>query len=186
MAGVNGSGKTTSIAKLAQRLKDEGNSILLAACDSGDDGEAFHRHSLPGSFAYAPGEDRFLAGEVLGRILGRERHFHVALLAVRNRPFRRPVLARQVRARDVEPRRHFLRPGQSHQIQIRPAVPHVRYMRTMRSVALHREERAAHHARLVAAELNQVVDELTLGRRHLDTVEAVVMRSGRGRNHRPR
>ena len=29
VAGVNGSGKTTSIAKLAQRLKDEGHSILL-------------------------------------------------------------------------------------------------------------------------------------------------------------
>jgi fused signal recognition particle receptor len=34
IAGVNGSGKTTSIAKLAQRLKDEGRSILLAACDT--------------------------------------------------------------------------------------------------------------------------------------------------------
>ena len=34
IAGVNGSGKTTSIAKLAQRLKDQGNSILLAACDT--------------------------------------------------------------------------------------------------------------------------------------------------------
>jgi fused signal recognition particle receptor len=34
IAGVNGSGKTTSIAKLAQRLKDEGNSILLGACDT--------------------------------------------------------------------------------------------------------------------------------------------------------
>jgi fused signal recognition particle receptor len=34
IAGVNGSGKTTSIAKLAQRLKDEGQSILLAACDT--------------------------------------------------------------------------------------------------------------------------------------------------------
>jgi fused signal recognition particle receptor len=34
VAGVNGSGKTTSIAKLAQRLKDEGKSILLAACDT--------------------------------------------------------------------------------------------------------------------------------------------------------
>ncbi len=34
VAGVNGSGKTTSIAKLAQRLKDEGNSILLGACDT--------------------------------------------------------------------------------------------------------------------------------------------------------
>src|SRR5215218_466460 len=34
IAGVNGSGKTTSIAKLAQRLKDEGKSILLAACDT--------------------------------------------------------------------------------------------------------------------------------------------------------
>jgi fused signal recognition particle receptor len=34
IAGVNGSGKTTSIAKLAQRLKDEGKSIVLAACDT--------------------------------------------------------------------------------------------------------------------------------------------------------
>lgn len=34
VAGVNGSGKTTSIAKLAQRWKDEGRSILLAACDT--------------------------------------------------------------------------------------------------------------------------------------------------------
>jgi fused signal recognition particle receptor len=34
VAGVNGSGKTTSIAKLAQHLKDEGRTILLAACDT--------------------------------------------------------------------------------------------------------------------------------------------------------
>ena len=34
IAGVNGSGKTTSIAKLSQRLKDEGNSLILAACDT--------------------------------------------------------------------------------------------------------------------------------------------------------
>ena len=34
VAGVNGSGKTTSIAKLSQRLKDEGKTILLAACDT--------------------------------------------------------------------------------------------------------------------------------------------------------
>ncbi len=34
IAGVNGSGKTTSIAKLAQRLKDQGKSILLGACDT--------------------------------------------------------------------------------------------------------------------------------------------------------
>jgi fused signal recognition particle receptor len=34
IAGVNGSGKTTSIAKLAQRLKDQGNSIVLGACDT--------------------------------------------------------------------------------------------------------------------------------------------------------
>ena len=34
IAGVNGSGKTTSVAKLAQRLKGEGKSILLAACDT--------------------------------------------------------------------------------------------------------------------------------------------------------
>jgi fused signal recognition particle receptor len=34
IAGVNGSGKTTSIAKLAQHLKDQGKTILLAACDT--------------------------------------------------------------------------------------------------------------------------------------------------------
>jgi fused signal recognition particle receptor len=34
IAGVNGSGKTTSIAKLAQRLKDSGQTVLLAACDT--------------------------------------------------------------------------------------------------------------------------------------------------------
>src|SRR5258707_7595224 len=34
IARVNGSGKTTSIAKLAQRLKNEGNTLLLAACDT--------------------------------------------------------------------------------------------------------------------------------------------------------
>jgi fused signal recognition particle receptor len=34
IAGINGSGKTTTIAKLAQRLKDQGNTILLAACDT--------------------------------------------------------------------------------------------------------------------------------------------------------
>jgi fused signal recognition particle receptor len=32
--GVNGSGKTTSIAKLAYRLKQEGRSVLLAAADT--------------------------------------------------------------------------------------------------------------------------------------------------------
>lgn len=34
VAGVNGSGKTTTIAKLAHRLKGEGRSVLLAACDT--------------------------------------------------------------------------------------------------------------------------------------------------------
>lgn len=34
IAGINGSGKTTSIAKLAQLLKNEGRTILLAACDT--------------------------------------------------------------------------------------------------------------------------------------------------------
>lgn len=34
IAGVNGSGKTTSIAKLAHRLRGEGKSVLLAACDT--------------------------------------------------------------------------------------------------------------------------------------------------------
>src|SRR5690625_3889851 len=34
MTGVNGSGKTTTIAKLAHRLRTEGKSIMLAACDT--------------------------------------------------------------------------------------------------------------------------------------------------------
>jgi fused signal recognition particle receptor len=34
IAGVNGSGKTTSIAKLAHYLKAQGRSVLLAACDT--------------------------------------------------------------------------------------------------------------------------------------------------------
>ncbi|AMV40338.1 signal recognition particle-docking protein FtsY [Planctomyces sp. SH-PL62] len=34
VAGVNGSGKTTSIAKLAQRHRDQGKSVVLAACDT--------------------------------------------------------------------------------------------------------------------------------------------------------
>ncbi|MCB9860844.1 MAG: signal recognition particle-docking protein FtsY [Phycisphaeraceae bacterium] len=34
VTGVNGAGKTTSIAKLCKRLRDEGNTVLLAACDT--------------------------------------------------------------------------------------------------------------------------------------------------------
>lgn len=34
IAGVNGSGKTTSIAKLANRLKGNGKKVLVAACDT--------------------------------------------------------------------------------------------------------------------------------------------------------
>jgi fused signal recognition particle receptor len=34
VAGVNGSGKTTSIAKLAKMCKDEGKKVLVAACDT--------------------------------------------------------------------------------------------------------------------------------------------------------
>jgi fused signal recognition particle receptor len=34
IAGVNGSGKTTSIAKLAKRLQTEGKKVLVAACDT--------------------------------------------------------------------------------------------------------------------------------------------------------
>jgi fused signal recognition particle receptor len=34
LIGVNGSGKTTTAAKLAWRLKQEGGSVLLAACDT--------------------------------------------------------------------------------------------------------------------------------------------------------
>ena len=34
IAGVNGSGKTTSIAKLAKKLKDDGKKVMVAACDT--------------------------------------------------------------------------------------------------------------------------------------------------------
>jgi fused signal recognition particle receptor len=34
VAGINGSGKTTSIAKLAKRCQDEGKKVLVAACDT--------------------------------------------------------------------------------------------------------------------------------------------------------
>jgi fused signal recognition particle receptor len=34
LAGVNGTGKTTSTAKLAYWLKEQGNTVLLAACDT--------------------------------------------------------------------------------------------------------------------------------------------------------
>jgi fused signal recognition particle receptor len=34
VAGVNGSGKTTSIAKLAKRCQDEGKKVMVAACDT--------------------------------------------------------------------------------------------------------------------------------------------------------
>ncbi len=34
VAGVNGSGKTTSIAKMCKSLRDEGKTVLLAACDT--------------------------------------------------------------------------------------------------------------------------------------------------------
>jgi fused signal recognition particle receptor len=34
IAGVNGSGKTTSIAKLAKRLQDDGHKVMVAACDT--------------------------------------------------------------------------------------------------------------------------------------------------------
>ncbi len=34
IAGVNGSGKTTSIAKLAKRLQGEGKTVMLGACDT--------------------------------------------------------------------------------------------------------------------------------------------------------
>ncbi|MCS6977020.1 MAG: signal recognition particle-docking protein FtsY [Gemmatales bacterium] len=34
VAGINGSGKTTSIAKLAYRLSQEGRKVILAACDT--------------------------------------------------------------------------------------------------------------------------------------------------------
>ena len=34
LAGVNGTGKTTSTAKLAHLLKEQGNTVLLAACDT--------------------------------------------------------------------------------------------------------------------------------------------------------
>ncbi len=34
VAGVNGSGKTTSIAKLARRLQEDGKKVIVAACDT--------------------------------------------------------------------------------------------------------------------------------------------------------
>jgi len=34
VAGINGSGKTTSVAKLAKYLKEQGNKVILAACDT--------------------------------------------------------------------------------------------------------------------------------------------------------
>lgn len=34
IAGVNGAGKTTSIAKMAQSFKSDGNTVMLAACDT--------------------------------------------------------------------------------------------------------------------------------------------------------
>ncbi len=34
IAGINGAGKTTSIAKIAKSLRDEGRSVMLAACDT--------------------------------------------------------------------------------------------------------------------------------------------------------
>src|SRR5207302_6786493 len=34
IAGVNGSGKTTSIAKLANRFQQEGKKVVVAACDT--------------------------------------------------------------------------------------------------------------------------------------------------------
>ncbi len=34
VAGVNGAGKTTSIAKIAKSLRDQGKSVMLAACDT--------------------------------------------------------------------------------------------------------------------------------------------------------
>ena len=34
LVGVNGSGKTTTAAKLGWRLKQEGATVLLAACDT--------------------------------------------------------------------------------------------------------------------------------------------------------
>ncbi len=34
VAGINGAGKTTSIAKMAKSLRDEGKTVMLAACDT--------------------------------------------------------------------------------------------------------------------------------------------------------
>ncbi|MEM1027867.1 MAG: signal recognition particle receptor subunit alpha, partial [Planctomycetota bacterium] len=34
VAGINGAGKTTSIAKICKSLRDDGKSVLLAACDT--------------------------------------------------------------------------------------------------------------------------------------------------------
>src|ERR1700751_4745374 len=34
VAGINGSGKTTSIAKLAKRCQEDGKKVMVAACDT--------------------------------------------------------------------------------------------------------------------------------------------------------
>ena len=34
VVGVNGSGKTTTIAKLAKQYRDDGHQVMLAACDT--------------------------------------------------------------------------------------------------------------------------------------------------------
>src|SRR5207245_5506298 len=34
VAGINGSGKTTSIAKLARRFQEDGKKVVVAACDT--------------------------------------------------------------------------------------------------------------------------------------------------------
>ena len=45
--GVNGTGKTTSVAKLARRLQGEGRSVLLAAADTFRAGATEHQDAGP-------------------------------------------------------------------------------------------------------------------------------------------
>ena len=62
MVGVNGVGKTTTLGKLAQRLRNEGRSVLLAAGDTfraaaGSQLEAWAQRSGAPIVAQAPGAD---------------------------------------------------------------------------------------------------------------------------------
>ncbi len=111
VAGINGSGKTTSIAKLAQRLKDENRSILLAACDtfraaaadqlliwarrSGSDIVKGAPNSDPASVAH-DACDRALAREVDVLIVDTAGRLHTQSHLMRELEKVRGVLARKI------------------------------------------------------------------------------------------